>query len=226
MFHKDSRGFYRVDDWDAFEWLDHGFGARHADLSVGFSQMATLKQVHSAQCVAARGRAGILGRGDALLENTPGALVAVKTADCLPILLVDPVARAVAAVHAGWRGTVARVAARAVAAMAAELGSRPENLRAAIGPGIGKCCFEVGPEVAAQFDEPVSSQSRARVDLVAANRRQLLETGVTASAIVASNLCTMCHPDEFESYRRDREKAGRMFSFLGLRAGSRVEAKG
>jgi YfiH family protein len=226
MFHKDCRGFYRVDEWDGFDWLDHGFGTRHVDLSGRFPRLATLKQIHSAECVAARGRTGVLGQGDALLENTPGALVAVKTADCLPIFLVDPVARGVAAVHAGWRGTAARIAARAVAAMAAELGTRPENLRAAIGPGIGKCCFEVASDVAAQFDEPVSGQGRAHVDLAAANRRQLIEAGVTASAIVASNLCTMCHPDEFESYRRDREKAGRMFSFLGLEAGSRVEAKG
>ncbi|MGA1995846.1 MAG: peptidoglycan editing factor PgeF [Bryobacteraceae bacterium] len=218
MFHKDSRGFYRVDDWDGFEWLDHGFGTRHVVLSGGFPQLATLKQVHSAECVAARGRTGVLGQGDGLLENTPGALVAVKTADCLPILLVDPVARGVAAVHAGWRGTMARIAAHAVAAMATEFGARPERLRAAIGPGIGKCCFEVGPEVAAGFDEPVPGEGRrAHVDLAAANRRQLLEAGVTASAIVASNLCTLCQPDEFESYRRDREKAGRMYSYAGLR---------
>jgi hypothetical protein len=217
MFHKDSRGIYQVDDWDAFPWLDHGFGTRHADLSGLFPQLATLKQAHSAECVTARGRTGVLGRGDALLENTPGALIAVKTADCLPILLVDPVVRAVAAIHAGWRGTVARVAARAVAAMSAEFRTRPENLRAAIGPGIGKCCFEVGPEVAAQFGERVSGNGRAHVDLAAANRRQLIEAGVTPSAIVASNLCTLCHPEEFESYRRDREKAGRMFSFAGLR---------
>jgi YfiH family protein len=218
MFHKDSRGFYRVDDWDAFDWLDHGFGTRHADLSSLFPRTATLKQVHSASCVAARGRHGELGQGDALLESTPGAAIAVKTADCLPILLVDPVERVVAAVHAGWRGTAAGVAARAVAAMAAEWGTRPENLRAAIGPGIGKCCFEVGPEVAAVFGEPVSGEGgRAHVDLAAANRRQLIESGVTASAIAASNLCTVCRADEFESFRRDREKAGRMFSFLGLR---------
>jgi hypothetical protein len=219
MFHKDSRGFYRVDDWDGFEWLDHGFGTRHAVTPGGLARLATLKQVHSAACVAARGRTGVLGQGDALLENTPGGMVAVKTADCLPILLVDPVVRAVAAVHAGWRGTVARIAAGAVAAMAAEFGTEPGNLRAAIGPGIGKCCFEVGPEVAAEFQEPVSGEGRrAHVDLAAANRRQLLEAGVTASAIATSNLCTMCQANEFESYRRDREKAGRMLSFAALGA--------
>jgi len=215
VLYKDPRGIYRVGEWDAFPWLDHGFGTRHADLS-GL-RFATLKQLHAAECIIGRGRNGVLGRGDALLENTPGVLVAVKTADCFPILLVDPAVRAVAAVHAGWRGTAARIAARAVAAMSAECGSRPENLRAAIGPGIGKCCFEVGPEVAAQFGEPLSGGGRAHLDLAAANRRQLVQAGVTPSAIVASNLCTLCHPEEFESYRRDREKAGRMFSFAGLR---------
>ena len=161
----------------------------------------------------AEGRAGELGTGDALLENTPGAVVAVKTADCIPILLVDERSRAVAAVHAGWRGTVARIAEAAVAAMRDRFGSAPADLHAAIGPGIGKCCYEVGPEVAARFGE----RGRAHIDLAEANRRQLIEAGVTARRIYASNLCTMCRPGEFHSFRRDREAAGRLYSFAGIR---------
>jgi hypothetical protein len=107
----------------------------------------------------------VLGEGDALLDNTPGSVVAIKTADCLPILLVDDRHRAVAAVHAGWRGTVAGIAQRAVEAMRAQFGSAPGDLRAAIGPGIGPCCYEVGPEVAAEFGR----QGRAHVDLGEAN---------------------------------------------------------
>ena len=213
MFYLDSRHVYRVTELDALEWLEHGFGTRLSDIPARFPNLAEVKQVHSAACIAAEGRTGVLGTGDALLENTPGAVVAVKTADCIPILLVDPRSRAVAAVHAGWRGTVARIAASAVAAMRDRFGSASGDLHAAIGPGIGKCCYEVGPEVAARFGE----QGRAHIDLAEANRRQLLEAGVTARRIHASNLCTMCRPGEFHSFRRDKEAAGRLYSFAGIR---------
>jgi YfiH family protein len=127
-------------------------------------------------------------------------------------LLVDERHRAVAAVHAGWRGTVARIAQRGVEAMGAQFGSLAEDLHAAIGPGIGKCCYEVGPEVAAQFGQ----QGRGHVDLAAANRRQLMDAGVTPERIYASNLCTMCRGEEFHSFRRDQEAAGRLYSFAGI----------
>ena len=178
-----------------------------------FAQLATLKQIHSSSCVAAAGRTGLLGEGDALIENQPGSVVAVKTADCIPILLVDERLRAVAAVHAGWRGTAAQIAAKAVTAMTGRFGTRPEDLHAAIGPGIGKCCYEVGPEVAAQF----GGQGRGHIDLAAANQRQLEESGVTPRRIYASNLCTMCRAEEFDSFRRDQAAAGRMYSFAGIR---------
>jgi hypothetical protein len=213
VFYLDSRHVYRVTELDSIEWLEHGFGTRLSDIPARFPHLAALQQAHSAACVAAEGRAGVLGKGDALLENTPGAVVAVKTADCIPILLVDQRTRAVAAVHAGWRGTVARIAEAAVEAMRDRFGSAPADLHAAIGPGIGKCCYEVGPEVAARFGE----RGRAHIDLAEANRRQLIAAGVTARRIHASNLCTMCRPEEFHSFRRDREAAGRLYSFAGIR---------
>jgi len=212
VFYKDSRQIYRVTELDALPWLVHGFGTRRARVAALFGNLATLRQVHSAACVAAAGRGGVLGEGDALLEDTPGSVVAVQTADCLPILLVDERHRAVAAVHAGWRGTVAGIAQRAVEAMGAQFGSLAEDLDAAIGPGIGACCYEVGPEVAAQF----GLQGRAHVDLAAANRRQLMDAGVTPERIYASNLCTMCRGEEFHSFRRDQEAAGRLYSFAGI----------
>src|SRR5579863_4421718 len=113
-FYRDERQIYRVSELDAIDWLIHGFGTRHSDIPALFANLATLKQVHSASCVAACGRSGVLGEGDALLEDTPGSVVAVKTADCVPILLVDERHRAVAAVHSGWRGTAAGIAVRAV----------------------------------------------------------------------------------------------------------------
>ena len=213
MFYKDSRQIYRVPELDAFDWLEHGFGTRLANVPALYANLAMLKQVHSATCVASAGRHGVIGEGDALLERTPGSVVAVRTADCIPILLVDPENRAVAAVHAGWRGTVGQIVRHAITSMHDRFGTAPADLHAAIGPGIGKCCYEVGPEVAAQFGE----QGRAHIDLSAANRAQLESAGVTPGRIYASNLCTMCRADEFHSFRRDREAAGRMHSFAGIR---------
>jgi polyphenol oxidase len=212
MFYKDSLNIYRVTELEAFPWLVHGFGTREADVLAQFVRLATLKQIHSAACVAAGGRSGVLGQGDALLEDTPGSVVAVKTADCVPILLVDGRRRAVAAVHAGWRGTAAGIAGKAVADMGRRFATDPADLHAAIGPSIGPCCYQVGAEVAQQFGEP----ARTNLDLWAINRRQFLEAGVTEARIYASNLCTMCRPGEFHSYRRDREAAGRLYSFVGI----------
>ncbi len=213
MFYRDSQNVYRVRELDSLDWLVHGFGTRLADIPALFGNLATLQQVHSATCVPALGRTGVLGQGDALLEDTRGAVVAVKTADCIPILLADERRRAVAAVHAGWRGTVAQIARRAVEAMRERFGTEAADLHAAIGPGIGKCCYEVGPDVAARFGE----HGRTHLDLAAENHRLLAAAGVTPRRIYASNLCTMCHPEEFHSFRRDKEAAGRLYSFAGIR---------
>jgi polyphenol oxidase len=212
VFYKDSSQVYRVSELDALPWLVHGFGTRLANIPALFANLATLKQIHSSTCVAAAGRAGILGEGDALLENTPGAVVAVKTADCIPVLLIDEQHRAVAAVHAGWRGTVAGIVTLAIDQMRARFSTDPAGLHAAIGPGIGQCCYEVGAEVAIHFGE----QGRARIDLPAANRRQLVAAGLRPERIYVANLCTQCHPGEFHSYRRDKDDAGRLYSFAGI----------
>lgn len=218
MFYRDSHHVYRVPELDELPWLLHGFGTRDSDIPAQFRNLATLKQIHSAACVPAAGRTGVLGEGDALLENTPGSVVAVKTADCIPVLLVDERLRAVAAVHAGWRGAAARIVARAVEAMGERFGTRPADLHAAIGPGIGPCCYEVGPEVAAQFPgQPRAGKPGGRLDLVDEAARQLADGGVTPARIHASYLCTRCRSDEFHSFRRDREAAGRMHSFVGIR---------
>jgi len=213
VFYKDSGQVYRVTELEALDWLVHGFGTRQADVPAMFAKLASLKQIHSAACVAAEGRCGELGPGDALLEDAPGSVVAVKTADCIPILLADDRRRAVAAVHAGWRGTVARIAVRALEAMRARFGTEPADVHAAIGPGIGKCCYEVGPEVAGQFGE----RGRAHIDLAQANRLQLAAAGVPPERFYVANLCTKCLAAEFHSYRRDGEAAGRLYAFAGIR---------
>jgi purine-nucleoside/S-methyl-5'-thioadenosine phosphorylase / adenosine deaminase len=205
----DESGIYRVPELAQWEWLVHGFGTRNSPAP---PRVATLRQIHSDIVMAADGRTGCLGEGDALVTNTPGTAVGVKTADCVPILLVDTRQRAVAAVHAGWRGTVRHIAQKAVAAMRENFGTQPQDLHAAIGPGIGVCCFEVGPEVAAEFGRT----GRVRVDLTEVNRAQLAAIGVLPYRIYLSYLCTVCGGAEFCSYRRERERAGRMLSFVGL----------
>jgi len=214
VFYKDSQNIYRVEPLEAFDWLVHGFGTRWSNSFGSCGNLATLHQIHSDIVVDAGGRSGSLGDGDALIENTPGRLIAVKTADCVPILLVDPHHRAVAAVHAGWRGTAQRIAARAIQNMQTRFSSRPDDLLVAIGPGIGKCCYEVGPEVAQQFVE--FADSNRHVDLPAANRRQMADCGVAPDHIYTADLCTMCTSD-FHSFRRDKQQAGRMLSVVGIR---------
>jgi hypothetical protein len=209
VFYKDSRNIFRVEPLDRFTWLEHGFGTRHSGIP---EDATTLKQVHSADCVVASGRTGCLGQGDGLVESTPGRQVAVKTADCIPLLMADVEHRVVAAVHAGWRGTAQHIAEAAIALMARQFGTRPEDLHVAIGPGIGPCCYEVGPEVAAELG---AGNERTHVDLAGINAAQLRRAGV--AQVYTAGLCTRCLADEFYSFRREGEKAGRMYSAIGVK---------
>jgi YfiH family protein len=173
--------------------------------------MASVRQIHSAAVLTADG-ARVAGEGDALLTSHAGLAVSIRTADCYPILLADQRRRIVAAVHAGWRGTAGRIVANTLAAMHREFGCNPEDVRAAIGPGIGVCCYEVGPEVAQQFGLGQAS----RIDLAAINRNQLIDAGVPADAIEIMGGCTRCDATLFHSFRRDRAAAGRMISFIRI----------
>jgi len=211
VFYQDSQQIYRVRALDSFDWLLHGFGTRHSQ-QWGASA-ATLHQIHSDIVVDAAGRSGSLGDGDALIENTPGCSVAVKSADCVPILLVDERRRAVAAVHAGWRGTAQKIVQKAVAAMQSQFSSEVADLHAAIGPAIGKCCYEVGAEVASQFSLPPEP---VHLDLTEINQQQLIERGISPGRIYPAGLCTKCLEKEFHSWRRDGERAGRMLSVAGI----------
>ena len=190
------------------DWIDHGFGTRHTVLSQ--EGMASLKQIHSSLSLVADRPSGCVGEGDALITDRPGVAVSVRTADCYPILLADVRTRAVAAVHAGWRGTAARIVAEALDKMRAQFGTRPADVIAAIGPGIGACCYEVGPEVAREF----GITGRTHLDLAEANRRQLAAAGVPEAQIDLLGQCTCCGVERFHSYRRDREQAGRMIAYI------------
>lgn len=221
MFSKDGHSLYRVRSLEELGWLEHGFGTRNATLWRGDPRIVSVHQIHSNRCMVAAERAGRIGDADALITNTPGLLVSVRTADCVPILLADPRRRAVAAVHAGWRGTVQNVAASAIGAMRNTFGSRPEDIIAAIGPCIGPCCFEVGPEVAVEFQgifpERKDLEGRTHVDLPEANRRQLVAAGVPDASISVAHICTACTPEEFYCFRRERQRTGRMVSAIGIR---------
>lgn len=212
MFYQDAQHVYRVRALDAFPWLVHGFGTRYSP--TWGDNAATLHQIHSGIIVDAAGRSGSLGDGDALIENKPGCPVAVKSADCVPILLVDERRRAVAAVHAGWRGASQKIVQKAVSAMAAQFSSDAGDLHAAIGPAIGKCCYEVGEEVASQFGVPGHP---AHLDLAQINQQQLIEHGVAPGRVYLAGLCTKCLEKDFYSWRRDGERAGRMLSVAGIR---------
>jgi len=222
VFYKDSHEIYRARPLGRMAWLVHGFGTRWSKSFGSCGNLATLRQVHSNTVIAANGRAGCLGEGDALLDDTPGMLLAVRTADCLPILLVDERNRAVAAVHAGWRGTAAGIVGETVKAMREKFSTRPEDVHAAIGPGIGGCCFEVGAEVAAQFGG--KSDCKTKINLVEINREQLLASGVAGARIYTAELCTVCNVDDFFSFRRQKNDAGRMLSVVGTHKGRGVAA--
>jgi hypothetical protein len=194
----------------ALAGIEHGFGTRQSANSQ--EGMASLTQIHSTTPLVAS-EAGCAGRGDALLTSRAGLAVSVRTADCFPILLADPGSGAVAAVHAGWRGAAGRIVRETLARMRAEFGTEPKRVWAAIGPGIGACCYPVGLDVARRF----GLDRAGPLDLASENRKQLVEEGVPGSQIDFLNLCTCCGEARFHSWRRDKERAGRMISFIALR---------
>jgi YfiH family protein len=160
---------------------------------------------------------------DAGMAEGPGLLVGVETADCLPVLLVDPRRRAVAAVHAGWRGTADGIATRAVRALVTG-GSDPGDLLAALGPGIGPCCYEVGDELRAAFGYDAEAvfrrgpRGKPHLDVRLANKRQLWRSDVRPENVHSVDECTYCRADLYHSFRRDGKRAGRMINYAGWRA--------
>jgi hypothetical protein len=165
--------------------------------------------------------------GDALATATAGLALAVKTADCFPILIADPVTRAIAAVHAGWRGTLARIVCGTIQAMKERFGCGPSDLRVAIGPGIRRCCFEVGAEVAALFEKEFQDANlvvpaparpgKYFLDLSRALDVQLELAGVRMENRHDLGACTCCRTDTFFSHRAEGLAAGRMMAVIGLR---------
>ncbi len=226
----------RVPVFEAVRGLVHGFGRRLPSVALE-SREATRQRVAAALREAGRllslrqvhgvavAQAPFEGtpEADAAVATTAGLILGVETADCLPVLLVDPVRRFVAAAHAGWRGTAAGVAGRAVMALVAH-GSRPRDLLAALGPGIGPCCYEVGDEVREAFGRSAAAffrpgpRGRPHLDVRAANLAELERAGIPPERIHSVAECTSCRGDLYYSYRRDGAGTGRMISFVGFAA--------
>jgi YfiH family protein len=212
--------------------------------------MVTLRQIHSdlIHCVSGVPEQPLAG--DGLITSVPGLLISIQTADCLPVILVDTKRRAVGVFHAGWRGTVKRIVEKGLGEMRRFFGTRPRDIKAAIGPGIHQCCYEVGPEVVTKFEsqfsyaaelfrevkesDPVREKypllfltarapghselpKKILLDLVEANRRQLIAAGVPANNIKASELCSSCRTDLLFSYRAEKGVTGRMMAVAGIR---------
>jgi polyphenol oxidase len=215
-----------------------------------FWPVVTLRQIHSDIIHTVNSVPDEPLAGDGLLTARPGLLLAVQTADCFPVILVDPKRRAIGVFHAGWRGTVQRIVEKGVGEMFRQFGSRPRDLQAAIGSGIQRCCFEVGEEVRTKFEsqfeyaatlfrevkqsDPVREKypllfltARAPghgelppqlfLDLLEANRQQLLGAGVLAKNIESSDLCTKCRNDLLFSYRAEKGRTGRLMGVAGIR---------
>jgi polyphenol oxidase len=215
-----------------------------------FWPLVTLRQIHSdiIHVVESVPREPLTG--DGLITRIPGVLIAIETADCLPIILVDIRHYAVGVFHAGWRGTVKRIVEKGVGEMFRCFGTGPRDLKAAIGPGIQGCCYQVGEEVRTKFhsqfgysdllfreikeSDPVREKypllfltarapghgelpPKLYLDLVEANRQQLLAAGVPKNNIETNSLCTNCHPELLFSYRAEKGKTGRLMGVAGVR---------
>jgi polyphenol oxidase len=234
-------------EWDARENVKENRRRLQTAIGAQDLKLISLLQFHSDAILHFDSAPTEPSRGDAAVSKNPGLLLAVQTADCVPILLVDPKNRAVAAVHAGWRGTLARIVQKAIGRMQMQFASKAADLLAAIGPAIGGCCYEVGTEVAAAFsgqfpnaaeffdelltgDEPNPLQwlnrmppghqppaRKVLLDLPKANRAQLKAVGVPAANIFVSDLCTGCRRDLLFSYRKEGAESGRMMAVIGIR---------
>lgn len=235
-------------EWDTRDNVEENKHRFQAALGASDLTLVSLHQIHSDVVRSFDAAPAKQCKGDASLTNRAGLLLGVRTADCGPVLVVDPKRRVVAAVHAGWRGTLQRIVTKTIGQMQMEFGCRAQDLMAAIGPTIGGCCYEVGTEVAAAFaakfanaaelfdelrtgDEPNPLQwlnmmppghqpppNKVLLDLKKANRAQLLEAGLREENIFVTRVCTSCHVDHLFSYRKEGAASGRLMGVVGIRA--------
>ncbi len=190
-------------------------------LAIEKEQMVFPKQTHSANIGIVKNSSDTFLNTDALLTNIPGICIAIRTADCVPVLLFDPVQKVVAAIHSGWKGTIQKIAQRTIKLMQQKFGTNPQNIIAGIGPSIGPDVYEIGAEVVekftAEFDQnqiikPIQDSGKAFLNLWEANKQILIRADVPESQIEIAEMCTYSHPELFYSARRDGVKCGRLAS--------------
>jgi YfiH family protein len=183
-------------------------GARREDLFAAY-------QVHGRAVTTVDASTPPRPRCDVLIADSPARTLMLRYADCTPVLLVDPVKRCIAAVHAGWRGSAVRAAGAAVEALAHAFGSAPGDLLAGIGPAIGPCCYEVGQDVVEAFADRPELFSGGKLDLWEGNRQALIEAGVMPGQIEVAGICTQCESDRFFSHRANGgQPAGRFAALI------------
>lgn len=212
-------GYGGTEGTDALEAIEKNYAILGGALGVTRKNLFAIRQVHGCRVAVAEdeNRDGPPIEADAAITALEGVAVGVLTADCLPVLLYDPVRRVAGAAHAGWKGTEQEISAMTVEAMGARFGSRPEDIRAALGPCIGPCCYEIGAEVAERFSGTKALRAeggRTTLDMALANTTQLVGVGVRAENITAPGACTSCDNAHFFSYRKDGGVTGRQLSFI------------
>jgi polyphenol oxidase len=178
-----------------------------------------VRQVHGDRVVLLRAPGEPVEEADGVISAAPGLAACVAVADCVPVLLADPISGTVAAVHAGWRGTLARIARAGAQALAELAGAPAGRLLAAVGPSIGPCCYEVSAELAQRFRDGIGPVVRAgrpgpHLDLWEANRTVLIEAGLSPERVEVLGACTSCRPELLFSHRRDRGRTGRQVAFI------------
>ncbi len=204
-------------------------------LGLDFNRLTTAEQIHGDRIVrvdernAGRGRLkyeDAISGTDALITDVPGIPLMLCFADCTPVLLFDPVHRAAAIAHGGWKGTALSIAVKTLRAMEEAYGTRPGDCLAGIGPAIGPCCYEIGEEVAEVFRKAfpdyagniISEQDKKiRLDLWKANRLQLENAGLLPEHIDAAGICTSCRSSTFFSYRAEGPVTGRIAAIMAIR---------
>lgn len=199
-------------------------------MGTGLDRLVTVKQVHGTDLLVIDAPNPDYSHFhalecDGIITNQPGLMIGVTVADCVPILLFDPAKGAVAALHAGWKGTAGQICTKGVAALTELFGSAPDSVLAAVGPAIGPCCYEVDRPVMEAFEKGASGwdlhavprgEGKWGLDLSGANRRQLREAGLLEENISVASQCVCCNQDLFFSYRRDQGDTGRQMGFIML----------
>ena len=187
-------------------------------LEISLDNVAFTEQVHSTVVINID-TPGIHGRCDALITTKKGLYCAVSIADCVPVFLVDAKNSAIAAIHSGWRGSDGGIVEKSVNEMTRFFRSDPANILAYLGPSAGVCCYEIGEDVARRFENVFVKRigSKGFLDLRSVITSQLLQSGLQERNIETSQYCTICDAELFHSYRRDKEKSGRMLGVIGIR---------